>query len=225
MANKLLTRVLPEMYTTSVWRTQAIHAIIHDPRLNVDIQKHIETMTVQLSKILSIFIDPTQSNTREAFKNSLREQVIEPTVDLFITMISERNVYSLTLDKYLPGLDDPEGATASERFYRDLDDLECLVVKAKRHIPLDKAVKPGVSIEERRNGLSRLCTLTPALKMQQISDTDCICETKILKKQKILVLWEPDFTGDEEETFFQELQAPYGGSGLWEWPRCMRMTM
>ncbi|ROW17181.1 hypothetical protein VPNG_01439 [Cytospora leucostoma] len=182
-------------------------------------------MAVQLSNCLSIFIiDPTRPHACEAFKNSLREQVIEPTVDFFITMFSERNVYSLTLDKYLPEPDDPEETAAGTRFYRDLGDLDCLVVKAKRQIPLDKAIKPEVSMEERRNGLSKLCTLTPALKMQQISDKDGMCETKILTKQKVLVLWEPDFSGDEDRTFFQEL-APYAGLDLWEWPRCTRMTV
>lgn len=199
---------LQGQYVISVWRSQGIYAIVHDPQLSIDRQICIRDLADQLSNNLKVFLVPQSTQSQDAFLRALKDKVIEPAVSFHEELICERNIYRLTFDKYLPHLDDPDGATANKNFYHDLPKLECLVVKAKKQISLDGVINRGLETEELRNRLSKLCTLRPALTKCQISDKDGIGEPEILTKQKMLVLWDPDFSGTEDRTFFYELGHP-----------------
>lgn len=230
-----LTKALQGLYIISVWRSQGIYAIVHDPQIRHDRQIRIGGLVDLLGKTLKVFMIPQSPELQAEFVRTLRENAIEPAVKLHEQLICERDIYRLTLDKYLPRDGDPDGAPSNPSFYRDLLDLDCLIVKAKKQIPLKKAIGSGVRMEELRNGLSALCALRPALTKRQISDKDGIGDPEILMKQKMLVLWDPDFSGVEDRTFFYELAHPwmYGrpstgnalvpfqhgstGGMVWEW--------
>lgn len=203
------------LYAISVWRSQAIYVIVHDPQLSNDRQTSTKKIANRLAAILGVFMvslkvsmNPQDVELQEKFGRFLREEIIEPAVNFHAELISERNLYHLTYHRYLPQFDDPIGATANTDFYRDLPDLGCLVVQARRQIPLESAVDPGVGKEELQNHLSKLCSMGPALIKRQISDKDGIGDPEILMKQKVLVLWDSEFSGTPDRTFFYELAHP-----------------
>lgn len=191
-----------DIYVNSVWRAQALFAIVNDPKLEDDRQSRNKTLATRLARGLMVFLDPWTSESRDKFIQSLQSEVIEPAIRFHKFILCERHLYYVSFDSYLSPDD---GTTVSPEFYSDLRNLDCRVVEAKRQKPLDKMISPSLPKEDLENGLTKLCTTTPALNLRSINATEGIGNVEILKKQVVLVLWKPDFSGLEEPTFFFEL--------------------
>lgn len=187
-----------DLFALRSWSAEAYNTIIGSPPFNSARNTRIKQLTIELASIFEVFW-PKTSHMNDIYLE-FQNNCIKPAMMLHEKMLISTDHFYTDINPYI--LHDPrQGLISSPDFVDHVESLDLSdILQNRKKFSLAK-LDHRPTRQELRQCLTNVVTLVPALYMRRVMSGDVLSEETLVRKQQLLVTWEPP---EKKDKLFRE---------------------